>query len=55
MPIKLHKFGEVWGIADPSPFCLKVESFLREANVPYESVPFDPIRTLARAPLCQGS
>jgi glutathione S-transferase len=50
MPIKLHKFGEVWGIADPSPFCLKVESFLREANVPYESVPFDPMRTLSKAP-----
>ena len=50
MPIKLHKFGEVWGIADPSPFCLKVENFLREANVPYESVPFDPMRTLSRAP-----
>jgi glutathione S-transferase len=50
MPIKLHKFGEMWGIADPSPFCLKLESFLREANVPYESMPFDPKWTLSRAP-----
>lgn len=50
MPIRLHKFGAKWGIADPSPFCLKVESFLKEANIPYESVPFDPMRTFSRAP-----
>jgi glutathione S-transferase len=50
MPIRLHKFGAMWGIADPSPFCLKVESFLKEANLPYESVPFDPMRTFSRAP-----
>ena len=50
MPIKLHKFGEAWGIADPSPFCLKAESFLREANIAYEVVPFDPSRSFAKAP-----
>ncbi|MGZ9275233.1 MAG: glutathione S-transferase family protein [Nitrospira sp.] len=50
MTIRLHKFGEAWGIADPSPFCLKLESFLKEANVPYASVPFDPMRTLSKAP-----
>ena len=49
-PIKLHKFGEAWGLADPSPFCLKVESFLRETNIAYEAVPFDPRRSFAKAP-----
>jgi glutathione S-transferase len=50
MPVRLHKFGEAWGIADPSPFCLKLESFLREANIAYEVVPFDPRRSFAKAP-----
>jgi glutathione S-transferase len=50
MPIKLYKFGEAWGIADPSPFCLKLESFLREARLPYEAVPFDRKRSFAKSP-----
>jgi glutathione S-transferase len=50
MPVRLHKFGEAWGIADPSPFCLKLESFLREADIAYEVVPFDPTRSFAKAP-----
>ena len=50
MAVRLHKFGAAWGIADPSPFCLKVESFLREADIPYEVVPFDFKRSFAKAP-----
>ena len=50
MTIKLHKFGEAWGLADPSPFCVKVESFLRETNIAFEIVPFDPRRSFAKAP-----
>jgi glutathione S-transferase len=50
MAVRLHKFGAAWGIADPSPFCLKVENFLREANIAYEAVPFDPRRSFAKAP-----
>jgi len=50
MTVKLHKFGEAWGLADPSPFCLKVESFLRETQIPYEAVTFDPKRSFALAP-----
>lgn len=50
MPVKLHTFGEAWGLADPSPFCLKVESFLRETKIAYETVPFDAKRSFARAP-----
>jgi glutathione S-transferase len=50
MPVRLHKFGEAWGIADPSPFCLKLESFLRETKIAYEVVPFDRRRSFAKAP-----
>jgi glutathione S-transferase len=50
MPIRLHKFGEAWGLADPSPFCVKVENFLREAKIAFEVVPFDPGTSLRRAP-----
>lgn len=50
MPVKLHKFGEVWGLADPSPFCVKVESFLRETKIAFEGVPFNPRRSFAKAP-----
>ena len=50
MPIRLHKFGEAWGIADPSPFCLKIESFLREAQIAYEVAPFEGGRSFAKAP-----
>jgi glutathione S-transferase len=48
--IRLHTFGEAWGLADPSPFCLKLESFLREAGIAYVRVPFDPWRSFRRAP-----
>ena len=50
MPIKLHKFGGAWGIADPSPFCVKVECCLREAGIAYEVVPFEGRRSFAKAP-----
>ncbi len=50
MAVKLHKFGAAWGIADPSPFCLKVESFLREAGIAYEVAPFHFKRSFAKAP-----
>src|SRR5512134_1031107 len=50
MAIRLHKFGEAWGIADPSPFCLKLESFLRETNIAYEVVPFEGRRSFGKAP-----
>ncbi len=50
MPIRLHKFGDAWGLPDGSPFCLKLEGFLREAAVPYEVVPFDFSRSFRKAP-----
>jgi len=36
--IKLYKFKACWGLPDPSPFCVKVETYLRMVAVPYERV-----------------
>ncbi len=37
--IKLYSFGEKFGVADPSPFVLKVDAYLRMAGLDFESVP----------------
>lgn len=50
MTIKLHKFGPAWGLADPSPFCLKLENFLRETAIPFEVIPFDRRKSFAKSP-----
>ena len=34
--ITLHQFAPAWGIPNPSPFCVKVETYLRMAGLPYE-------------------
>ncbi len=36
--IKLYQFSPIWGLLNPSPPCMKVEVFLRLANLPYEVV-----------------
>lgn len=50
MPIRLHKFGDAFGLPDPSPFCLKLENFLREAGIDYTVEPFDPKGSFRKAP-----
>lgn len=35
--IELYKFGTVGRICDPSPFCVKTETYLRMAGLPYKS------------------
>ena len=35
--IKLYKFGQVGDVVDASPFCVKVEAYLRLAGIPYET------------------
>jgi glutathione S-transferase len=34
--ITLYKFGSIGDVADASPFCAKVEAYLKMANLPYE-------------------
>ncbi|KTC68291.1 hypothetical protein Lbir_2893 [Legionella birminghamensis] len=35
--ITLYQFPEMWGLPNVSPFCLKVETYLRMTELPYES------------------
>lgn len=39
--IQLHQFRRAFGVPNPSPFCMKVETYLRLAGLPYELVPLD--------------
>jgi glutathione S-transferase len=41
--IELHQFPPAWGL-NPSPFCLKVEVYLRLAGIPYRPVAALPFR-----------
>ncbi len=36
--IKLYSFGPNFGVADPSPFVLKVNTYMRMANIEFESI-----------------
>src|SRR5260221_4326832 len=36
--IRLHQYPPMFGIPNPSPFCLKLETWLRMAGLPFESV-----------------
>lgn len=36
--IKLYQFTPAWGLPNPSPFCMKVETYLRMAALRYEVV-----------------
>lgn len=42
MTIQFYKFGSQWGIADPSPFCVKLESYLRLAKIDFDTPKFSP-------------
>jgi glutathione S-transferase len=46
--IKLYKFGQIGDVCDPSPFCAKVEAYLRLAGLNYESV--SDVQNLRKAP-----
>lgn len=35
--ITLYKFGPIEEVSDPSPFCVKVEAYLRMMEIPYET------------------
>jgi glutathione S-transferase len=40
--VTLYKFTPAWGLPDLSPFVIKLETYLKMANIPYEPVPGDP-------------
>lgn len=40
--IKLHQFPPVWGLPNASPFCMKLETYLRMAQLPYVRVAASP-------------
>lgn len=37
--IKLYSFGSAFGVVDPSPFVLKVDAYMRLANIEFENIP----------------
>ena len=39
--VTLHKYNAAWGLPDLSPFCIKVETYLRMIGVPFEPVVTD--------------
>jgi glutathione S-transferase len=39
MTLVLHQFDRAYGLPNASPFCMKLETWLRLANVPYELPP----------------
>lgn len=40
--IELHQFRPFWGLPNASPFCMKVETYLRYRGIPYTVVPSGP-------------
>lgn len=46
--IKLYSFGSGFDVADPSPFILKVDAYMRMANIAYENIP--NVDNLRKAP-----
>jgi len=40
--IKLYQFRSFWGLPNASPFCMKVETYLRYRNISYEIIVTNP-------------
>lgn len=36
--IKLYQFEPIWGLPNASAFCMKLETYLKMANIPYETI-----------------
>lgn len=49
--IDLYQFPRAFGIANLSPFCMKVEAFLRIADLPFRIVEISDLRTAPKAKL----
>ena len=40
--LEVFQYGPAWGLTTPSPFCLKLETYLRLAQIPHQIKPGDP-------------
>ncbi|MCK5917340.1 MAG: glutathione S-transferase family protein [Cocleimonas sp.] len=40
--IQLHQFRPFWGLPNASPFCMKVETYLRYRKIEFKTVPSNP-------------
>ncbi len=49
MTVKLYSFGKFSDVVDPSPFCFKLDSFLRLAKIDYETMEFS-LSSFGKAP-----
>jgi len=47
--IKLYQYAPLFGLPNASPFCMKLETYLRMAQLPFEIVPFE-MRHISNAP-----
>ena len=48
--IKLYQFAPAFGLANASPFCMKLETYLRMAALPFE-IPCATLSHLQKAPM----
>ncbi|MEZ4316007.1 MAG: glutathione S-transferase family protein [Myxococcota bacterium] len=54
MSVVLYQFVTEWDLPNLSPFCLKVETWLRLVDVPYEVRPFSPgLTSTGKAPVVE--
>ena len=42
--VLLHQFPRIWGLPNASPFCLKLETWLRMAGIEYQIVEVTDLR-----------
>ncbi len=42
--IQLYQFTPAWGLPNPSSFCMKLETYLRMADIPYQIAPDADVR-----------
>jgi glutathione S-transferase len=49
--IKLYQFPAAWGLPNPSPYCMKLEVYMRLAEIPYEIVTWQDPRKAPKGKL----
>lgn len=49
--IKLYQFASCWNLPNPSPFCMKLETYLRMTKLPFETVTVGDLRKAPKGKL----